>query len=168
MRLIWTVKWFAQSPALTVLGPIYSWPTVFFFFFLCHRAVVSCFQSPNAFFSFFIFSGRIIKILSWFLLYINMDQAWVYMSPPSWTSFPPPAPSHPTKLSQSTSLSALSHIANSHWLSVLHVFVYIFPCYSPFTTPHLPKPQQSLLLCYSLLLYLSCLPAVTALHLSLI
>ena len=30
------------------------------------------------------------------------------------------------RLSQSTSLSSLSHTANSHWLSVLHMVVYMF------------------------------------------
>ena len=31
------------------------------------------------------------------------------MSPPSWTSFQPPTPSNPSRLSQSTGLSSLSH-----------------------------------------------------------
>ena len=34
------------------------------------------------------------------------------------------------RLSQSTSLSSLSHTENSHWLSVLHMAVYILPCSS--------------------------------------
>ena len=42
----------------------------------------------------------------------------------------PPA-SHPSRLSHSSGLSSLSHIANSHWLFVLHMLVYMFPCYSP-------------------------------------
>ena len=38
--------------------------------------------------------------------------------------------SHPSRLSQRTGLSSLSHIANSHWLSILHMVVYIFPCWA--------------------------------------
>ena len=33
-------------------------------------------------------------------------------------------PSHPSRLLQSPSLSSLSHIANSHWLSILHMIVW--------------------------------------------
>ena len=61
-----------------------------------------------------------------------------HMSSPSWNSLPQPTPPHPSRLSQSSSLSSLSHRANSHWLSVLHMVVYmcnhmfgtsvLFPC----------------------------------------
>ena len=54
----------------------------------------------------------------------------IHMFPSSWTSLPPPIPSHPSRLSHSTSLSSLSHTANSHWLSILYMVVYMFPCYS--------------------------------------
>ena len=43
---------------------------------------------------------------------------------------PPPIPSHPARLSQSTSLSSLYHTANSHRLFVLHVVTCMFPCSS--------------------------------------
>ena len=33
-------------------------------------------------------------------------------------------PTHPSKLSQSSGLSSLSHTANSHWLSILYMAVY--------------------------------------------
>ena len=72
-------------------------------------------------------------ILCWFLPYINMNQPEVYLCP-----LPLELPSHPSRLSQSPSLSSLSHTANSqreqihskvtqraHWLSVLHLVVYI-------------------------------------------
>ena len=52
------------------------------------------------------------------------------MSPPYWASLPPSRPSHPSMLSQSTGLKSPSHTANSHWLSILHMVVYMFPCYS--------------------------------------
>ena len=45
--------------------------------------------------------------------------------PPS----PPPTPSH-SRLSQSTSSDSLPHTADSHWLSILHMVMYIFHYYS--------------------------------------
>ena len=39
---------------------------------------------------------------------------------PSWALLPPPTPSFPSRLSQSPSLSSLSHIANSHWLHYIY------------------------------------------------
>ena len=43
----------------------------------------------------------------------------IHMSPPSWTSLRPSAPSHPSRMSQSLSLCSLSHRANFHWPSIL-------------------------------------------------
>ena len=37
----------------------------------------------------------------------------------------------PSRLSQGTGLSSVSHIANSHWLPILQTAVYMFPYYSP-------------------------------------
>ena len=45
------------------------------------------------------------------------------MSPPSWTSFPFPSPSHLSRLLQSPGLSSLNHTSNSHQLPVLHMYV---------------------------------------------
>ena len=59
----------------------------------------------------------------------------IHMSHPSWTSLPSPIPSHPSRLSQSTGLSSLCHTANSHWLSILHIVMYMFPCCSQFVPP---------------------------------
>ena len=42
----------------------------------------------------------------------------------------PPTPSYPSRLLQSPSLSSLSHRANSHWLSIRHMAVDMFPRYS--------------------------------------
>ena len=41
-----------------------------------------------------------------------------------------PLTSHPSRLSQSTSLSFLHHTANFFWLSISHMVIYKFPCYS--------------------------------------
>ena len=47
--------------------------------------------------------GRIVTILWWFLLYINMNLPQVYMCPTkSWTPLPPASPPYPSGLSQST------------------------------------------------------------------
>ena len=62
----------------------------------------------------------------------------VHASPPSWTSLPPPALSHPSWLSQSTRLSSLSH-SNFPLLSVLRVVMYLFQCCS-FSSSHLSFP----------------------------
>ena len=65
------------------------------------------------------------------------------MSPPSWISLSPPTASHTSRLSQSLGLSSLHQTANSHWLTILHMVVYMFPCYSLhsshllFPSPHL-------------------------------
>ena len=37
----------------------------------------------------------------------------------------PPSPSHPSRLSQSTGFGSLHHTANSHWLSILHMVIYV-------------------------------------------
>ena len=47
------------------------------------------------------------------------------VSPLSRTSLPLPIPSHLSRLSQRTCLSFLHHTANSHWLSILHMAVYM-------------------------------------------
>ena len=59
------------------------------------------------------------------------------MSPLSGASLPSPTLSQPSRLSQSPSLSSLSHAANSHRLSVLHMVVYMFPCYSLHSSPRI-------------------------------
>ena len=53
----------------------------------------------------------------------------VHISPPFCNSLPSPSPSHPSRLIQNPCLSFLSHTANSHWLSILHLVVYMLPCY---------------------------------------
>ena len=60
----------------------------------------------------------------------------ICVSSSSWTSVPPPTPSHPSRLSQSTRFGSLWHIEDSPLLSVLHTVTYIFPCYSLKSSPH--------------------------------
>ena len=51
---------------------------------------------------------------------------------PSLLNRPPSSHLHPTPLGCHTvqGLSSLCHTANPHWLSVLHVVMYMFQCYS--------------------------------------
>ena len=69
-------------------------------------------------------------VLGWGLSYISMNQSQVTrMSPPSWSSLPPPTQSHSSGLSQSTGFSSWPYTANSHWLSVLQMIMHMFQCY---------------------------------------
>ena len=69
-----------------------------------------------------------------FLLYNNVSQPYVYLSP-----FPPESPSRPSRSSQSTELSFLSYTTGSSQLSALHVVVYICQFIQP--SPSLLCPQ---------------------------
>ena len=65
----------------------------------------------------------------------------LHMFPPSWAFLPPPIPSQPSRLSLSPGLTSLSHTANSHWLSILHMIVYMCPWYCLHSShPLLPIP----------------------------
>ena len=67
----------------------------------------------------------------------------IHMSPSSWTSLPPPIPSHPSRLSQSTDLSSESY-GKFPLVIYLHMVMYMFLWYSlklshPLLSP--PCPQ---------------------------
>ena len=66
-----------------------------------------------------------------FLLYSNVNQLYVYISPPSWAPPPTHPQYHPSRSSQNTELSSLFYTAASHQLSILHLVVYICQWYSP-------------------------------------
>ena len=56
-----------------------------------------------------------------------------YTYSPSLLNLPPMStPSHLCRLLHSVELNSLCHTANSHWLSILHMVMYMFPCYSQF------------------------------------
>ena len=80
---------------------------------------------------FIYFNWKIIALQCWvsFLLY-NEWTVCIHILPPSWVSLPPSPPSYPSGLSQSTRLSSLHDTANSHWLSILHMVMYMVQCYS--------------------------------------
>ena len=79
------------------------------------------------------------------------------MSPLSWISLSPPSPSHCSRLLQRPSLSSMSHRANSHWLSFLHM-VSMFPGYSfhtlwfDFSSFFFDWRQLSHIFCWTLML----------------
>ena len=75
----------------------------------------------------FIFNGRIIA--SEYCVGVYRTSACIShrgTHVPSHLSIPPrPSPSQPSRLSPSPGLSSLSHIANSHWPSILHTVMYV-------------------------------------------
>ena len=64
--------------------------------------------------------------------YIDMNQPWKYMCPPSWT--PPHSHLSPHPIPQghpsAPALSTLPHASNLDWRSVSHMIIYMFQCYS--------------------------------------
>ena len=105
--------------------------------------------------SFYLF---FLNILQWFLLYIDMNQPWIYMCSPSRFPLPPPSPPHPSGSSQCTSPEHLSHASNLGWRSVSPLIVYLFQCCSLRTSHPCPLPQ-SLKVCsvYLCLFFLFCI-----------
>ena len=75
--------------------------------------------------------------------WISYTYTYIPISPPSWVSLPPSI-YHPSRLSQSTELIALWYAAASHWLSILHLVVYICPCH-PLTLSQLTLPTTRVL-----------------------
>ena len=79
--------------------------------------------------------------------WISYTYTHIPLSPPSWSSLPPSL-SHPSRWSQSNELISLCYTAASHYLSILHLVVYISPCYSltssRLTLPH-PRVLKSIL-----------------------
>ena len=74
--------------------------------------------------------------------WISHMHTYVPISPPSW-AYLPSSLSHPSRSSQSTDLISLCYAAASHWLSILHLVVYIRRCYSHFA-PASPLPHHVL------------------------
>ena len=81
-------------------------------------------------------------ILRWFLPYIDMNQPWVYMCPPSQT--PSHLPPHPIPLGypSAPALCDLFHALNLNWSSIPHMVIYMFQCHSPKSSHPRPLPQS--------------------------
>ena len=94
-----------------------------------------CFS--ESFFIYFFFLGySCFTVLCWFLLYNKMNQLYIYryllpLGPPHTHPHPAPLGHHSTKL------HSLCYIAASHWLSVLHMGVYILICSNYVSIPTL-------------------------------
>ena len=71
--------------------------------------------------------------------WISYTYTYIPISPPSWASLTPSL-SHPSRSSQSIELISLCYAAASHYLSILHLAVYICQCYS-LTSSQLPLPH---------------------------
>ena len=91
------------------------------------------------------------------LIHQHESAIGIHILPPSWTSLS--LPTQPTHLNfhRALGFSSLHHIANSHWLSILHMYckiVYMFP-YCFLNLSHLLLPS----LCpqvFSLCLHFHC------------
>ena len=76
---------------------------------------------------------------------VSSIQQWesaisIHMPPPSWTSLPAPTSPLPHLGCQNPGLSFLCCTATSHGLSILHMVMYIFQCYSLNSFHSLPTP----------------------------
>ena len=76
----------------------------------------------------------------------------IHVSPQSWTHLPSPSPPLPPGCCRTLILGASCHTSNSHWLSVLHMVIYTFQCYSlkssyPLLLPLSPEICSLCLLC---------------------
>ena len=142
---------------------MYSIPFLFTFFIMSKWKVIYLdFE--------FIPSHDILRKQKWYIYFFNWTiiglQYFVtihqhesttgrYMSPPSWAFLPPPTPSHPSRLPQSTRFE-LPTSYSKFPLAILRMVMYMFQCYSF----HLSFPCF-LSLCpqvSSLCLHLRCFP----------
>ena len=100
------------------------------------------------FFFFLLIGGYLLyKIVLVSATHQHESARSIHMPPFSWTSLPPPTPSHPYRWSQSTSLSSLHHTAKFYWLSnFTHGNVCVSVPLFQFT-PVYPSPTVSMCLC---------------------
>ena len=63
--------------------------------------------------------------------------------PPSWTSLPSPSPSSPLDCHRAPVWVPWTHIADSHWLAILHMVVSLSTPLSPSVPPSAPRPLPS-------------------------
>ena len=113
-----------------LLVSLLSFKRGFFFLFFFFFVYLGSSPSSNVFFFFFFqLEGNYLAYCDCFVHH-HESVIGIHTSPPSWNSLPPLSPSHPSKLSQSTHMGSLIHTANPHLLSILHMVMYVFQCYS--------------------------------------
>ena len=112
-----------------LLASLLSFKRVFFFFSSFYILWADLHQMCSFSFSFFQLEGNYLAYCDCFVHH-HESVISIHMSPPSWNSLPPLSPSHHSKLSQSTHMGSLIHTANPHLLSILHMVMYVFQCYS--------------------------------------
>ena len=80
------------------------------------------------FFIYIFFYWRIIALQNFVVFCQSQHESAIniHISPLFRTSLPSSSPSHSSRLIQSPCLSFLSHTANSHWLSILHMVELIW------------------------------------------
>ena len=72
------------------------------------------------------------NIVLGFAIHQHESAIGIHMSSPSWTSLPPPTSPRPTPLDchRALGLRSLCYTAHSHWLSMLHMVIHWFQCYT--------------------------------------
>ena len=79
-----------------------------------------------------------------FAIHHHESAMGAHVSPHPGLPFPPTSPTIPVDCPRASALSALLHPSNLRWLSILHMVIYMFQCYSlksfhPHLLPHSPK-----------------------------
>ena len=98
----------------------------------------------HSFFFYFGFNRRIIA-LQYCVGFYPMS-TWInhrFTHVPSHLNIPSiSSPSNPSRLLLSPGFSSLCHTANSHWLSILHMVIYVSMWLSPCISPSLSSPSS--------------------------
>ena len=76
---------------------------------------------------------------------IHQHKCTICLFLPSWTSLPLPMPPIPLGCHKAPGLSPLYHTANSHWLSILHMVMYVFMLFPQFIPPSPTTPAPPVL-----------------------
>ena len=123
---LWTYAWVSMRKVITLSPVTHVW--VFENTFLnCRHCVhtrgFKCFISRQlrSFFKNFLIAGSLLCRIWLFTVKSQHESAiGIHISPPSWTSLPPPSPSCPSRLIQSPCLSFLETYSRDSWRPLRH------------------------------------------------